>query len=60
MSSSFTHTEAGVRGLATALHVRGEREEAHHFLRRAHALTQLTKSTRQRRRIRALARPLEF
>ena len=59
MDASFTRAEAGVRcDLAAALHVRGERDEAHRHLRRARELAQLTGSTRQRRRIRDLANRL--
>jgi tetratricopeptide (TPR) repeat protein len=59
MDPSFTRAEAGLRcDLAAALHVRGERDEAHHQLGRARELAQLTGSTRQRRRIRDLARRL--
>jgi tetratricopeptide (TPR) repeat protein/predicted XRE-type DNA-binding protein len=59
MDASFTRAEAGVRcDLAAALHVRGERDEAHRHLGRARELAQLTGSTRQRRRIRELARRL--
>jgi tetratricopeptide (TPR) repeat protein len=57
MDASFTRAEAGVRcDLASALHVRGESEEALRHLRRARELAQLTGSARQRRRIRELAR----
>ncbi|HEX4101595.1 MAG TPA: helix-turn-helix transcriptional regulator [Pseudonocardiaceae bacterium] len=59
MDASFTRAEAGLRcDLAAALHVRGERDEAHHQLGRARDLAQLTGSTRRRRRIRDLARRL--
>jgi tetratricopeptide (TPR) repeat protein len=59
MDASFTRAEAGLRcDLAAALHVRGERDEALRHLSRARELAHLTGSTRQRRRIRDLARRL--
>jgi hypothetical protein len=52
MGSDFTRAEAGLRcDLAAALHVRGERIEAHRHLARARELAQLTGSARQWRRI---------
>jgi transcriptional regulator with XRE-family HTH domain len=59
LDGSFTRAEAGLRcDLAAALHVRGERREARQHLARAHELAQATGSTRQRRRIRCLAKQI--
>ena len=59
LDGSFTRAEAGLRcDLAAALHVRGERHEARQHLARAHELAQATGSTRQRRRIRCLAKQI--
>jgi tetratricopeptide (TPR) repeat protein len=59
MDPSFTRAEAGVRcDLAAALHVQGEHDEAHRQLGRARELAHRTGSTRQRHRIRDLARRL--
>jgi ATP/maltotriose-dependent transcriptional regulator MalT len=57
MDGTFARAEAGLRAdLAHALHVRGERHEARRHLTRARELAQLTGSTRQRRRLRDLAK----